>query len=143
MDGGRRRRRPIPVEPEVPAQLPCGPFRRSRRLPVLHQSRRELLNRLAQVMAFKAELIQLAKEGIVLEEATLERIRAHHGALLAGTPDERLSLGMRVASTVGATALSAAIFFLFYRFWGALSTPGQVALLIAVPVVLVLLTDRL
>src|SRR5262245_23012954 len=101
------------------------------------------MDRASQVQAFKAELIQLAKEGIVLEAGTLDRIRAHHGALLADTPDERLSLGMRVASTVGAIALSAAIFFLFYRFWGALSTPGQVALLIAVPVVLVALTDRL
>jgi uncharacterized membrane protein len=101
------------------------------------------MTRLDQVRAFKAELIQLAEEGIVLDEGTLDRIRAHHGALLADTPDERLSLGMRVASTVGAIALSAAIFFLFYRFWGGISTAGQVALLVAVPVLLVLLTDRL
>jgi uncharacterized membrane protein len=101
------------------------------------------MTRLEQVRAFKAELIQLAQEGITLEPALLDRIRAHHGALLADTPDERLSLGMRIASLVGAIALSAAIFFLFYRFWGGIPTAGQVTLLILVPVLLVLLTDRL
>lgn len=88
-------------------------------------------------------MIQLAEEGITLPQELLDRIRAHHGALLAETPDERLSLGMRVASFVGAVALSAAIFFLFYRFWGGIPTPGQVTLLILVPILLLLLTDRL
>src|SRR6478735_605637 len=63
-----------------------------------------------QVQAFKAELIQLAEEGITLPGELLDRIRAHHGALLAETPDERLSLGMRLASFVGAVALSSAVF---------------------------------
>ena len=50
----------------------------------------------AQIQAFKAELLALAEEGITLDEATLARIRAHHAALLAGSPDERLSIGMRL-----------------------------------------------
>ena len=96
-----------------------------------------------QIMAFKAELIALAHEGIVLDEATLARIRAHHGTLLAGVPDERLSLGMRLASFVGAVALSAAVFFLFYRFWGALTEVSQVGILVAGPLLLVGATDVL
>ena len=101
------------------------------------------MTRLDQVRAFKAELIQLAAEGIVLDEGTLDRIRAHHGALLADQPDERLSLGMRLASFVGAVALSSAVFFLFYRFWGAIPTAGQVTILIAAPLLLVGATDAL
>jgi len=94
-------------------------------------------------MAFKAELLQLAEEGIVLDEGTLDRIRAHHGALLADAPDERLSLGMRLASFVGAVALSAAVFFLFYRFWGALAVTSQVAILVTAPLLLVAVTHAL
>jgi hypothetical protein len=101
------------------------------------------MTRLEQVRAFKAELIQLAEEGIVLDEGTLDRIRAHHGALLADVPDERLSLGMRLASFVGAVALSAAVFFLFYRFWGALGVPAQVGILVAGPLLLVGVTEVL
>lgn len=101
------------------------------------------MNRLEQVKAFKAELIQLAEEGITLPGELLDRIRAHHGALLAETPDERLSLGMRLASFVGAVALSSAVFFLFYRFWGAIPTAGQVTLLIVAPLLLVGATDAL
>jgi len=101
------------------------------------------MSRLPQIQAFKAELIALAEEGITLDEATLGRICAHHEALLTGAPDERLSLGMRIASLVGAVALSAAVFFLFYRFWGTIPTAGQVTLLIAVPPLLVAATHLL
>jgi predicted membrane protein DUF2157 len=101
------------------------------------------MTRLDQIMAFKAELIALAQEGITLDQATLDRIRVHHGQLLAGTPDERLSLGMRLASFVGAVALSAAVFFLFYRFWGALSEFSQVAILVTGPLLLVAATHVL
>lgn len=101
------------------------------------------MDRTAQVMAFKAEVTALAQEGITLDEATLARIRTHHERLLAGAPDERLSLGMRLASFVGAIALSAAIFFLFYRFWGNLLVEQQVAILVAGPLALVGVTHLL
>ena len=101
------------------------------------------MTRLDQIMAFKAELMALAEEGVTLDEATLGRIRAHHEALLAGTPDDRLSVGMRLASLVGAVALSCAVFFLFYRFWGALSVGQQVAILLAGPLLLVGVTHWL
>lgn len=101
------------------------------------------MTRLDQIMAFKAELMALAEEGITLDPATLDRIRAHHGALLAGTPDERLSIGMRLASFVGAVALSCAVYFLFYRFWGGLTVASQVAVLILTPILLVGVTHFL
>jgi hypothetical protein len=45
----------------------------------------------------------------------------------------RLSWGLRIASTLGAIALCAALVLFFQRFWGYLTTPAQVSLLIAAP----------
>ena len=101
------------------------------------------MSRLTQIMAFKAELMALAEEGITLDEATLARIRTHHEALVTDTPDDRLSLGMRLASFIGAVALSCAVFFLFYRFWGSLTVAAQVALLVTGPLLLVGVTHQL
>ncbi|HET7042140.1 MAG TPA: DUF2157 domain-containing protein [Gemmatimonadales bacterium] len=101
------------------------------------------MDRPAQIRAFTAELKALGEEGIALDEGTLARIRAHHEGLLVGTPDDRLSLGMRLASFVGAVALSCAVFFLFYRFWGDLAVPAQVATLVLAPLALIALTHLL
>ena len=101
------------------------------------------MERSVQVQAFKAEVQALAKEGITLDEGILSRIHAHHEVLLAELPDARLSLGMRLASFVGAIALSAAILFLFYRFWGGLGVEQQVAILVAGPLALVGVTHLL
>src|SRR4029077_14622764 len=48
---------------------------------------------------------------------------------------EQLSLGMRIVATLGGLALCAALVLFFYRFWGIIPTAGQVALLIATPLV--------
>jgi uncharacterized membrane protein len=40
---------------------------------------------------------------------------------------------MRIASFLGALALAASVFFMFYQFWGALSTTIQVAILVIAP----------
>jgi hypothetical protein len=45
-------------------------------------------------------------------------------------PARQLSLGMRVASFLGALALAASVFFLFYQFWGHFARPAQVAILL-------------
>jgi hypothetical protein len=42
----------------------------------------------------------------------------------------QLSLGMRVASFLGALALAASVFFLFYQFWGHFGEAAQVAILL-------------
>jgi hypothetical protein len=53
----------------------------------------------------------------------------------------QMTLGMRVASLVGAVTLSAGIVLFFYRFWGLLTTPAQVAVLAATPIALLLAVD--
>lgn len=52
-----------------------------------------------------------------------------------------MSWGMRIASFLGAIAFCAAVYFFFYRFWGLLSTPLQVVLLVAAPVVAMLAAE--
>jgi hypothetical protein len=48
---------------------------------------------------------------------------------------------MRIASLLGAIALSAAVFLFFYRIWGVLSTGAQVSLLVAAPLLAITLTE--
>ncbi len=97
-----------------------------------------------QIHAFRAELSALEREGVTAPSADWrQRVEAHHQSLLRGLADDydvdvsgrqkQLSLGMRIASFLGALALSAALFFFFLRFWGGLATPVQVVVLIAVP----------
>lgn len=98
-----------------------------------------------RIRAFRDELAQLeGEQALVLTEDQRRRLAAHHDRLLrdlAGAYDvdtsgeqKQLSWGMRIVSFLGAVAISAAVFFFFYRFWGLLATPAQVAILIAGPV---------
>jgi len=48
---------------------------------------------------------------------------------------KQLSLGMRIVSALGGLALCAAIFLFFYRFWGLIPIAGQVAILMATPLI--------
>jgi hypothetical protein len=99
----------------------------------------------------------LSHEGVEpFAPAQLEAVRAHHDALLQRLADDydvdrtaaakQMSLGMRVASLVGAAALVAAVVSFVYRVWGALPTSGQVVLLTAAPLAaagLMLIAGRL
>ena len=115
-------------------------------------TREDAQKRADRVRAFRDEIQELEREGVaVLPDDLRGRIRAHHDALLerlAGRFDvdrtdseKQLSQGMRIASFLGAVALSFAVFFFFYRFWGAIPTAAQVALLLAAPVAAVLGTE--
>ena len=97
-----------------------------------------------RIRAFQEELEALQGEGVLtLPADTAAGLREHHAGLLRQfaaefdvdtTRDQKqLSWGMRLASLFGALALSAAVFFFFYRFWGGFSTPLQVGLLVAAP----------
>jgi hypothetical protein len=97
-----------------------------------------------RIAAFRAELAELEREGVVaLGEEQREAIARHHDALLRALAErfdvdvaereKQLSLGMRIASFLGALALAASAFLFFRRFWGLLSTPAQVAILVAAP----------
>jgi uncharacterized membrane protein len=90
---------------------------------------------------FRAELRRLEADRILsLDAAQHAAVEAHHEALLAGyagafdidrdSRASQLSLGMRIASFLGALALAASVFFLFYQFWGHFAETAQVGILI-------------
>jgi uncharacterized membrane protein len=108
-------------------------------------SREDAQRRVDRIRAFREELAELEGLGVVaLDAGQEERLRRFHEEAVAalaarfdvdGTEAEkRLSLGMRVASLLGAMALSAAVYFFFYRFWGDLATAAQVAVLALAPI---------
>jgi uncharacterized membrane protein len=104
-------------------------------------SRSDAQQRADDIRIFRRELDRLEKDRVL--SLTTEQKRAltdHHERLLSQyTQDydidrdvqaKQLSLGMRIASFLGALALAASVFFLFYQFWGLLSTTWQVATLL-------------
>lgn len=108
--------------------------------------------RLNRVRTFNAELAALEQGGVVaLDERQHRAIAEFHQRLLGDLTarfdldrdegQQRMSFGMRIASILGAIALSAAVFLLFYRIWGRLSTSVQVILLLGAPLVSVALTE--
>jgi hypothetical protein len=111
----------------------------------------EAQQRVDQIAGFRRELQRLEGEGVlILGEAQRQAIRSHHDRLLAelsrsfdvdrSREARQLSLGMRIASFLGAVALAASVFFLFYQFWGLLDTPAQLAVLIGAPLILFVAT---
>lgn len=105
-------------------------------------SRSEAQRRADEIRVFREELARLRTEQVLsLTDEQQQAVSEHHEALLrtyAATFDidrdqrsQRLSLGMRVASFLGALALAASVFFLCSQYWGLLPTPVQVTLLLA------------
>lgn len=101
--------------------------------------------RVDQIRAFRQELALLEEAGIVrLPEDQRATVARHHDATLdvlarrfdidRSEAQKQMSIGMRVASLVGAIAFSAAVFLFFYRFWGMMGTSLQVTILIAMPI---------
>lgn len=93
------------------------------------------------IQVFRRELDRLEQEGILaLTEVQHRAVAEYHDSLLtryAQTLDidpnlhaRQLSLGMRIASFLGALALSASVFFLFYQFWGLFPPTMQVTVLL-------------
>ena len=104
-------------------------------------NRSEAQQRADDIRVFNTELERLEKDAVLrLDDAQRSAIAVHHQSLLAQFAREfdidrdsgakQLSLGMRVASFLGALALAASVFFLFYQFWGFFSPMVQVAILI-------------
>lgn len=111
-------------------------------------------HRVDQIDAFRQEMIELENDGvltIVAEQAS--KVQDYHRQLLqklSATYDvdisiqsKQLTLGMKIASLFGALAMAISLFFLFYQFWGYISTPIQVSILIVAPVSLFLLSLHL
>lgn len=104
-----------------------------------------------QIQAFNSELNCLKDDDVLeLDDTQRSNISAYHATVLetlthqfdidTTLKQKQLSIGMKIASFVGALALAASIFFLFYQFWGYLTTPVQVSILIAAPLLTLLLT---
>lgn len=108
-------------------------------------SRADAQLRADQIRVFREEIARLeAQNVLVLTEEQRRALTRHHDELLAAyaasfdidrdRQAQRLSLGMRVASFLGALALAASVFFLFNQYWGLLPTALQVVLLIVASV---------
>ncbi|MBI3188748.1 MAG: DUF2157 domain-containing protein [Gammaproteobacteria bacterium] len=106
-------------------------------------------HRADQIQSFYDEVSQLESDK-VLQLSTEQHAavaRFHEGLLKSLTEQfdidtssrqKQLSTGMKIASFIGALALAASVFFLFYQFWGYLTTPLQVVILIAAPLITLL-----
>ncbi len=102
-----------------------------------------------RIAAFRAELAELAREGVlVLADEECVRLDAHQEAVLKtlaerGGADGRrdLSLGLRIAALLGAVALAVSAILIVRRFWGVLPAPALAAVLAGLPVLGCLGTD--
>jgi uncharacterized membrane protein len=109
--------------------------------PMKQPTRSEAQQRADEIRVFQRECERLRHEGVLeLSAAQACAVSEHHAGLLARYAEtfdidasvkaKQLSLGMRVASFLGALALAASVLFLFYQFWGGFGTVAQVGLLI-------------
>jgi uncharacterized membrane protein len=106
--------------------------------------RKAAQKRVERIRAFRQQLEELLRDGVLaLSSEQRERLDTHLAKALAELSErfdvdvsesqKQISLGMRILSTLGGLALCAALFLFFYRFWGMMATPGQVAVLAAAP----------
>src|SRR5512139_3756693 len=114
--------------------------------------KKEAQERVDRIHAFRRELEHLASEKIlILADEQRTRVETYHNETLAGLAErfdvdisdsqKRISLAMRIASTLGGLALCAAVVMFFYRYWGLFSISFQIGVLIAIPALLLLAMD--
>jgi uncharacterized membrane protein len=114
-------------------------------------SRTEAQQRVDDIHVFRRELARLEGEHVLaLDDGRRSAVRAHHDALLAqlsarhdvdtNIRSRQLSLGLRIASFLGALALAASVFFLFNQFWAMFAEPVQVAVLLSASLLSLLVT---
>jgi hypothetical protein len=107
-----------------------------------------------RIAAFRAELAELRRDGVVrLDDTDLAGLERHHAKLLRDLVDafdvdvdeegKRLSLGMRAVSFLGALAFGASVFYFFHRVWGLLPVSAQVAILVSAPLLALLGTSAI
>jgi len=105
-----------------------------------------------RIAQFRSELGELQRVGVLeIDDAQRVAMETYHRGVLREYVErfdidttersKQLSLGMRIVSFLGALAFSASVFYFFYRFWGLLSTPNQVALLVASPLLALVGTE--
>jgi hypothetical protein len=109
--------------------------------------RKSAQQRADQINAFARELGELARADVLtLLPEERERVARYHADVLTSLAAEydvdrterqrQMTLGMQLASLLGAVTLSASVVLLFYRVWGALATPVQLVVLIAMPLLM-------
>lgn len=97
-----------------------------------------------QIGSFQIELEKIEQENIIaLSDSQHSAIAIYHENLLAklsstfdidsNKREKQLSLGMKIASFLGAIGLAASLFFLFYQYWGKFPTSIQVFILLIAP----------
>jgi uncharacterized membrane protein len=110
------------------------------------KSKADAQRRADQIGYFQAELEIIEQDNIIsLQESQRSAITNYHENLIAqlsstfdvdsSKREKQLSLGMKIASFLGALGLGASVFFLFYHFWGRFSTSIQVLILIVAPLI--------
>ena len=115
-------------------------------------NKREAQRRVDRISDLREYLAELARDGVLeLSAEQRARLDQHFDQTLADltgrydvdiTESQRqLSLGMRIISALGGLALCAAVFLFFYRFWGLVTTPVQVAILVLMPIALLAATE--
>ena len=108
-------------------------------MPTLNRS--DAQQRADDIGVFNRELARLETEQVLqLTPAQHASLHGHQQQLLGSylaafdidhnLQARQLSLGMRIASFLGALALAASVFFLFYQFWGLFGELSQVAILL-------------
>lgn len=114
-------------------------------------SKKKAQQRADRIEHFREEMKALDAENIlVLSESQLADINRYHRRLLdeltatydvdTSRGEKQFSLGMKIASFLGALCLAAGLFFLFYQFWGKIPTNAQVGILIAAPLLTLVAT---
>lgn len=114
---------------------------------MLPGSKSDAQQRADRIRSFGQELECLERDEVLsLSDVQRDAVSAYHASLLnelthrfdidITTSARQMSMGMRIVSFLGALALSAAVFFFFYRFWGMLSTGGQTTILVAAPLLI-------
>jgi len=109
------------------------------------KSKSDAQKRVDQIGYFRAELEIIEQEKILsLDDYQRSAIADYHENFIeqlsvafdidSNKREKQLSLGMKIASFLGALGLAASVFFLFYQFWGRFSTNTQTLILIAAPI---------
>ena len=104
-------------------------------------SRQDAQGRADDIRVFHRELATLERDGVIaLTESQRQRVHEYQQDLLKqyaltfdidrGMQSKQLSLGMRIASFLGALALAASVFYLFHQFWGLFGAAAQVTVLL-------------
>jgi uncharacterized membrane protein len=117
-------------------------------------NRSDAQQRADEIGIFNRELGRLEGEGVLhLTDEQRGNLHGYQERLLnsfleafdidRNRQTRQLSLGMRVASLLGALALAASLFFLFKQFWGDFNTTIQVMILISTSVLTCCLTFAL